>query len=366
MKTLRAIAIGLLTFASLVDAQTNFFIQNIQTNAGGSVTITWPVISSQPNYYVFHADSVHGSWQVFPDGLLIAGPTNLTLSYTDVSVALASQRFYKVGTSVPQLVMTLVLDRSGSMAGLPGGGRFLPSAVSYFISLFDDNNDNAAMVSFSTTATLDVPMGRPFKQAISTAASNFFYDGGTFSQGGLTNALVQNNSVVPLPGQSLVKVVVFFTDGLANIFQDTLNCSVPTTWNIGGSDSGNTVEFFNPTTGMPICSLFNGGAPPCCSGTSQFQSAIDGTLKSFVRTNTTAEAQYRTLQVAAQMRAAHTYVYAIGLGIGVDSIFLQEVANDPSSPTFNPAQPVGAAVIASSATDLQAVFQQIAAKIHAF
>ena len=39
------------------------------------------------------------------------------------------------------------------------------------------------------------------------------------------------------------------------------------------------------------------------------------------------------------------------------------MANDPAASTFNPNQPVGEAVFAPSAADLQQVFLQIAAKI---
>jgi hypothetical protein len=57
------------------------------------------------------------------------------------------------------------------------------------------------------------------------------------------------------------------------------------------------------------------------------------------------------------------YVYTIGLGSGVNMTFLEQVANDPNSPTFNPAQPVGLAVVANDPSQLQAVFDQIALQI---
>ena len=71
------------------------------------------------------------------------------------------------------------------------------------------------------------------------------------------------------------------------------------------------------------------------------------------------------------MRAENpaTYVYAIGLGKTVDQDFLKQIANDPSSPSYNPGQPAGLAVFvpdcpSSTCTDnLQQVFQTIAAKI---
>jgi len=94
-----------------------------------------------------------------------------------------------------------------------------------------------------------------------------------------------------------------------------------------------------------------------------FRSAIDGTLAPFLRPYVTADAYYRTIQVADDMRAAGMYVYSIGLGTGVDMNFLQQVANDPNSPTFNPAKPVGLAVLANDPASLEPVFQQIATQI---
>ncbi len=62
-------------------------------------------------------------------------------------------------------------------------------------------------------------------------------------------------------------------------------------------------------------------------------------------------------------------VYSIGLGSSVDQAFLQQIANDPASSTYNPSQPVGEAVFASNcpssqcSAELQQIFQTIAAKI---
>src|ERR1700733_9083376 len=68
------------------------------------------------------------------------------------------------------VIMTLVLDRSGSMQS-NGGSTALPPAVTSFISNFDDVNDIAAMVSFAGAASVDVPMQHPFKTKIDNAAN---------------------------------------------------------------------------------------------------------------------------------------------------------------------------------------------------
>jgi hypothetical protein len=85
-----------------------------------------------------------------------------------------------------------------------------------------------------------------------------------------------------------------------------------------------------------------------------------------------AEAVYRSLQVANAMRAEGIYIYSIGLGSDPNLTFLQEIANDPASPTYDSTQPVGEAIMAPNCstpnsqtcnTQLQQVFQTIASRI---
>jgi len=79
--------------------------------------------------------------------------------------------------------------------------------------------------------------------------------------------------------------------------------------------------------------------------------------------NISADAAYRSLQVAGAMRAQNIVIYSIGLGNKISQTFLQEIANDPASPTFDPSQPEGEAVFAPDPSQLQAVFETIASKI---
>jgi hypothetical protein len=378
MRTACRALVCLLAFTVVANGQTNFYIQSIQENADGSVSITWPAIPTW-SYHVMYADSPGGVWQDFSDGQFTAGANEWTLCYTDTNSAAASQRFYKIRTTRPKVIMTLVLDHSGSMAPLPGGtthgGIYLPGAVSTFINYFADNYDEAAMVSFASTATVDVPMGQPFMQAISAAASNLFWCGGTYSVGGLTNAFVQENSVIVPKGQAALKVVVFFTDGLANMIQQTLSCSPTNAWIFGGVDPPSSgVFFFNSTTPNTCsgqdngCYIADGSSSAACGcNASQFFSDQNYTMESFTRANVTAEAQYQAVQVANDMRANNIIVYSIGLGgAGVDLYFLAQVANATNSPTYNPSQPTGQAIIANDPSALQSIFQQIASQLLAF
>lgn len=276
-----------------------------------------------------------------------------------------------------KLIMSLVLDRSGSMT-TNGGSTALPPAVITFINYFDNNNDEVAMISFASNATVDVGIGyhfiTPITNAVNAMKSNF--SGGTFGPGGLTDAKAQNDSIAVQPGQNAVKVVIYFTDGYVNTIQDRLSCSgVPTLYNYGGHDTGSSVDVFDPASGNSVAS-YDGSSKwtpstTCLKNVSKFTSAIDGQLKTLNRTNVTADAKYRALQTATAMRAENPgmLVYSIGLGSSVDQAFLRQIANDPASSTYDPNQPVGEAVFASNcpssqcSAELQQVFQTIAAKI---
>jgi Flp pilus assembly protein TadG len=256
----------------------------------------------------------------------------------------------------PKLIMSLVLDRSGSM-NLNGGASALPPAVQSFIKFFDDSIDQVAMVSFSSTSTVDVPIRTFFQLPITTAAGNMRFGGATFAQGGLLNGQAQINSV-PATG-NVVKVAVFFTDGWANTNQDVLACGPNKLVNYGGcSPPENAVgwcsgySFLDPNTG-------NGTS----CGASQFPSQKTGTMLALNITNISNDALYRAVQLANTMRSQGIVIYSIGLGDKISQTFLQQIANDPNSPTFDPNQPVGEAVFAPTANDLQSVFQTIASKI---
>jgi len=275
------------------------------------------------------------------------------------------------------LAMTIVLDRSGSMAS-NGGQQALLSSAPTFVNYFNNTTDQVGMVSFASNATIDFTIAKQFQTPITNKINALSFVGGTFGPGGLTLAKAQEDSVIPQQGQNLVKVVVYFTDGLVNEIEDTFNCTSQwghTLYDYGGYDSpNNNVDFFNPTDGTDWGGVDRNGNPPHsptpdCTGVTNFTSQINGQQESFTRTNVTADAQYRALQTASAMRNEGIYVYSIGLGTKPSTAFLQQIANDPASSTYDSTKPVGIAVFApdcpsSTCTiELQQVFQTIAAKI---
>lgn len=266
------------------------------------------------------------------------------------------------------VALTLVLDRSGSMSS-NGGSAALPGAVSTFLSYFSDSLDQMALTSFADNATLDVSMRHNFTSTINSAVNGFSYNGATFAHGGMMLAQTQENGV---NAANVLKVIVFFTDGIANTIQDNLSCPGYPLINYGGNapSEGNGVWFMDPKTGNTQCSMTSGNTPSCCSKTA-FPSQQYNTNESYTTTNITNEAQYRMLTLANTMRASNppTLVYAIGLGSGINQSFLLSLANDPHSSTYNPSQPRGLAVIASycpgstCTADLRSAFEQVARDI---
>jgi Flp pilus assembly protein TadG len=277
------------------------------------------------------------------------------------------------------LVMSLMLDRSGSMQS-NGGSAVLAGDVTDFINYFDQGTDNIAEISFAGAQSDDVNITTDFITPISNAVEGFTYRGGTYAYGAMKDGETQILSIPPNP--NAIKIAVFFTDGWANTVQDSLNCTgtsskpVYTTWNYGGCayDSGvvdecNTVFFMNPTTGdwtngKPAFGGSNNTCsnvtPPGTPGTFPAQKpGLDNTTNA---QNITLDATYRTETLANTMRTTDNItIYSIGLGSLINQTYLQNLAND--SGVVSKSQNEGEAVFAPTAAQLDTMFETIASKI---
>lgn len=299
-----------------------------------------------------------------------------------------------------KVIMSLVLDRSGSMNS-NGGGAALRSAVPTFIGLFNNQLDEAGLVSFADNGEVDVPIGFNFITPISNAVAAMPFGGGTFGTGAgnqpilsptagppMSLADLQNNSVVVNPGQKVVKVMVYFTDGLMNTVQDNFNCPNQVLLNYGGFDTQGQQfgDIFDPNSKTTIFGTASStGFPYDSSGhicknsrginVTTFTSQQDGTQKSFLQVNITPEAEYRAVYTANAMRTESpvpTYIYMIGLGSSLSpatQAFLAQLANDPAYPTYIPSQPAGQFFYIPNCpspactNELKVAFQAIALKL---
>jgi Flp pilus assembly protein TadG len=304
-----------------------------------------------------------------------------------------------------KLIMSIVLDRSGSMAS-DGGQQALQAAVPQFVANFNNILDEVGLVSFSDNAEVNEPIGFNFITPISNYVSNTMqFRGGTFGTGAGTGSLLSSTEGAPLsmagaqvdsvpiqPGQNAVKVIVYFTDGLMNTVQDNFNCPNKVLLNYGGIDnpqSGTYGYIFDPSSETAQFGLASGTQIPynasgaiCVTSTGRggtnvttFTSQIDGSQKSFLQTNITTEAKYRATQTANALRSetpTPTFIYSMGMGAGVSSAtqtFLAQLANDPTGVygnTYIPTQTAGNFFYIASCpctSELNTAFHDIAAKI---
>jgi len=265
----------------------------------------------------------------------------------------------------PPVILSLVLDKSGSM-NLNGGATALPPSVQDFLGYFIEGTDRLGEISFESIATQDVAISQTFHSPIQNSLKSMAFGGATYAQGGLLDAKAQVTGVANPPPNS-VQVVVFFTDGWANTNQDTLQGSLV---NYGGCSPVeaavgwcNGFSCMDPNTGGTISS--RSGSVGSCNGSSTF-TAQDPSITKPAQLNTTnvsQDAKYRAVQLANTMRALGITVYSIGLGDKIDQTYLQELANDPASPQYNANQPSGLAEFAPTASELDTAFQTIASKI---
>ena len=265
------------------------------------------------------------------------------------------------------VVVSLVLDRSGSML-YNGGAKALPPAVIDFTRHFADGIDNLAEISFSSIASVDVPMTTSFGSPIKDSLESMRFGGATFAQAGLQDGYDQ---LVERPfTPNSIRIAVFFTDGWANTINDKLNCfgspynPIDMSVNYGGCAPleaavglcGPRIFFMDPESGgmifCPRAFSFPSQQPP-------------GGKLSINQSNITNEATYRTEKLADTMRntANRITVYSIGMGDKINQTYLQAIANDPAALAYNPNQASGVAVFASSADQLDEVFQAVASKI---
>lgn len=279
-------------------------------------------------------------------------------------IGLAGFRTLNIGSysqaTRPPVILSMVLDKSGSMND-NGGNTALPPAAQDFLGYFIEGTDRLGEVSFSSIATEDVAISQTFQRPIKRSLNRMTFGGATFAQGGLLDAQTQVQGVSN-PPPNAVKVVVFFTDGWANTNQDTLQCGGGSKLvNYGGcSPVEQAVGWCN---GVSFMSPKNGSTDSCNASTFTPQDPSIANPARLNITNISDDAIYRTEQLANQMRAQGTTIYSIGLGDKINQTYLLDLANDPHSPQYDSNEPSGIAAFAPTASDLDTAFQQIASKI---
>ena len=320
-------------------------------------------------------------------------------------------------TSRRDVNIILVLDRSGSMGSACGT---MKAVATNFVDGFTNGRDSIGLVTFVATANLDFPPTKNFKtqtpRNLEQVLSKLVCPGSTGSAEALYRARIAAQASAQ-PGT--LNVIVFFTDGYPNGFtaslkkKSTSSCETP-------DSSGLVTTAMTASTGMlqPVARAINQDNPPkltlhSCSpqvdsmsglntqfmgypvsdgdpttpdtdlfgnATDLFSSAVindSGTSQSaslsknasglidITPENARLISMSTTFDAARKVRAAGITLYTIGLdgNGGVDNEMLAQMANDPSSSTFNPGEPVGRYAYAADAGQLAAAFNSIKSEL---
>jgi uncharacterized protein YegL len=287
----------------------------------------------------------------------------------------------------------LVLDRSGSM-GFNGGTPIadLKTAATSFIGFFKDTEetDKVGLISFATGVTVDFPLGNYYVNGMTQAIARMNAVGATNAEDALAQTMgpsgFTDQTGVP-PDTRVQQFVIFFTDGnptafrgkftyrsnvydgvavvLSTLGTNTSDCNTvdnglydPNSGNylLGGmipatpTGDGKAVGSrcgIGPSTEWQVFSQYRvpGYPDPDTCGVS---TAPFGPLSNYVC------ATGRTLAIdqAQTLKDRFVKIYTIGLGVGIDTAFLSQIA---SGPTFE--------YYAPSSGDLQAIFNLIAKDI---
>ncbi len=316
------------------------------------------------------------------------------------------------------VMLGLVLDVSGSM-NKNDGAQALPPAVQTFVSYFSNTLDQVSVSTFSdfgsptpnnaSTLALNLGIEHNFSSDVTNLTNSMVgnFWGGTYTQGGLDDAAAQLcgwavPGVYPYAGACPVvantkKVVVFFTDGWANTNMDVLNGQNCGPANTPIQYGGCSPAEAQPTPQFPNAPGWCGGIgywdrnnppPPPNANPPQWgynncqaksflaqqpgnsgQLVPGGASTTQAQLNIANEAMYRATTWANKMRAQGVIVYSVGLGTLFNQTFLQQMANDPASPTYNANSNPGLAVFAvdcpgpSCSSELNQAFQQVATDI---
>lgn len=297
----------------------------------------------------------------------------------------------------------LVLDRSGSMKP---ACRQLSNAAQLFTHAFVDGRDEVGLVTFQATA--DADDFRPslhFQSAtpnLSDVLGTLVCDGSTNSPMALSEA---NLGLQGMNRPGAQDIVVFFSDGKPDALamknlpkkKDTGSCKdsdrldgIVESGDVA-TDTGITDGLYK-TTGVTLSAL---ATPPKVIDTpacgfyknpGNFRNDIAylppfdaygnslighwGPLlfdQGQIRTDSPRNIVYGALNaadnVAQSMRQREVLIYTIGFGSGIDTEFMERLANDSRAVGFDRTKPAGLYVHASDGSQLASAFQQIASQI---
>ena len=311
-----------------------------------------------------------------------------------------------LGQSVRRdVVLTLVLDRSGSMNGAPGSSPGptafddLKAASLDFLDFFDNTRDQLGLVVFGSSTRLDFAPATNFKGSITALINAHVAEtSGTNAPDALWTAY---SALTAVGSPTALNVIVFFTDGVATGF--SADFTVGKGLCAGSVVNGVTQTFSQPNNDAAKGLLvYAADPPPVVGDESNYQSACgwnEADLKSRIDLipptdthgtsvmgprlipfmsggavtmrgrNIKAVADNLSVNTAARARRdpdIEATIYAIGLGGGeypADDELLRMIANDPASIAYDANEPQGLYVYAPDASQLRNAFRRVASQV---
>lgn len=311
-----------------------------------------------------------------------------------------------LGQSVRRdVILTLVLDRSGSMNRAPGSSPGptafddLKAASLEFLNFFDNTRDQLGLVVFGTSTRLDFPPSTNFKSSISSLINAHVADNsGTNAPDALWTAY---SALAAAANPTALNVIVFFTDGVATGF--SADFTVDKGLCAGSVVNGVVQTFSQPNNDAAKGLLVYAADPPpvvgdelnyqsaCGWNAADLNSRIDlipptdthgtsvigpriipfmsGGSVTMRGRNIKAVADNLSVNTAARARRdpdVEATIYTIGLGGGAypaDEELLRMIANDPASVAYNSSEPQGLYVYAPDASQLRNAFRRVASQV---
>ncbi len=274
--------------------------------------------------------------------------------------------FVDIGSSatavVPPVDLVLVLDQSGSL-GTHGAWDDLQRAAREFVTHFDDDLDQFALVSFHTRAGVRYPLQSNFTVDTRRIIDEMGSLGWTNTAEGLRLAGQQVRS--KSARERAIKVVVFFTDGRPTAFRGP----------VGGEDRILAVAatakklvrgYFDDPDKISM-DRWDRPAAEACRNVVNCEEWTEGGQPPHGERGREIARQLG-LEAANRLRADGAYVYTIGLGNPLaselgrpDLAYLSLLANEHGS--VNPNQPQGRMYFAPSPAELDEVFKRVASDL---
>jgi hypothetical protein len=263
---------------------------------------------------------------------------------------------------VPPVDLVLVLDQSGSL-GMYGAWDDLQRAAREFVTHFDDDMDQFALVSFHTRAGVRYPLQGRFTLDTQRIIDEMGSLGWTNTAEGLRLARQQITS--EKARDRAVKVVVFFTDGRPTAFRGP----------VGGEDrilavaatTQNVVRGYFDDPDEISMDRWERPAADACLNVVNCEEWTEGGHPPHGRRGRQIARQLG-IEAANRLRADGAYVYTIGLGNPLESeltrpdlAYLSLLANEHGSVSSD--QPQGRMYFAPGPADLNAVFRRVASDL---